>query len=45
MPPPAPVPPRFPAPRFPGHDAHALAEQGLTPPGVDDPEVFGARAA
>jgi len=24
--------------------AHALAEQGLTPPGVDDPEVFGARA-
>src|SRR5579863_1064653 len=24
--------------------AHALAEQGITPPGVDDPEVFGARA-
>jgi phenylpropionate dioxygenase-like ring-hydroxylating dioxygenase large terminal subunit len=24
--------------------AQALAEQGLTPPGVDDPEVFGARA-
>jgi phenylpropionate dioxygenase-like ring-hydroxylating dioxygenase large terminal subunit len=24
--------------------AHALAEQGLTPPGVDEPEVFGARA-
>ncbi|HEY1291825.1 MAG TPA: Rieske 2Fe-2S domain-containing protein [Chloroflexota bacterium] len=24
--------------------AHALAEQGLTPPGVDDPQVFGARA-
>jgi hypothetical protein len=24
--------------------AHALEEQGLTPPGVDDPEVFGARA-
>ncbi len=24
--------------------AHALADQGLTPPGVDDPEVFGARA-
>jgi phthalate 4,5-dioxygenase len=24
--------------------AHALAEQGTTPPGVDDPEVFGARA-
>lgn len=24
--------------------AHALAERGLTPPGVDDPEVFGARA-
>ena len=24
--------------------AHALAEQGLTPPGVEDPEVFGARA-
>jgi phenylpropionate dioxygenase-like ring-hydroxylating dioxygenase large terminal subunit len=24
--------------------ARALAEQGLTPPGVDDPEVFGARA-
>jgi phthalate 4,5-dioxygenase oxygenase subunit len=24
--------------------AHALAEQGLTPPGVDDPDVFGARA-
>jgi phthalate 4,5-dioxygenase oxygenase subunit len=24
--------------------ARALAEQGLTPPGVDDPEVFAARA-
>jgi LigXa C-terminal domain like len=24
--------------------ARALAEQGVTPPGVDDPEVFGARA-
>ena len=24
--------------------AQALAEQGLTPPGVDDPEVFAARA-
>jgi phthalate 4,5-dioxygenase oxygenase subunit len=24
--------------------AHALAEQGLVPPGVDDPEIFGARA-
>src|ERR1043166_4623679 len=24
--------------------AHALAEQGMTPPGVDDPDVFGARA-
>jgi phthalate 4,5-dioxygenase oxygenase subunit len=24
--------------------AHALAEQGVTPPGVDDPDVFGARA-
>jgi phthalate 4,5-dioxygenase len=24
--------------------AHALAEHGMTPPGVDDPEVFGARA-
>ncbi len=24
--------------------AQALADQGLTPPGVDDPEVFGARA-
>ena len=24
--------------------AQALAEQGLVPPGVDDPEVFGARA-
>jgi hypothetical protein len=24
--------------------ARALADQGLTPPGVDDPEVFGARA-
>ena len=24
--------------------AQALAEQGLTPPGVDDPEVFSARA-
>ncbi len=24
--------------------ARAVAEQGLTPPGVDDPEVFGARA-
>jgi hypothetical protein len=24
--------------------AHALAEQGLVPPGVDDPEVFAARA-
>jgi phenylpropionate dioxygenase-like ring-hydroxylating dioxygenase large terminal subunit len=24
--------------------ARALAEQGLVPPGVDDPEVFGARA-
>ena len=24
--------------------AHALAEQGLVPPGVDDPDVFAARA-
>jgi phthalate 4,5-dioxygenase len=24
--------------------AYALADQGVTPPGVDDPEVFGARA-
>jgi phenylpropionate dioxygenase-like ring-hydroxylating dioxygenase large terminal subunit len=24
--------------------AHALAEHGVTPPGVDDPEVFAARA-
>src|SRR5438309_1458180 len=24
--------------------AHALAEQGLTPPGVDDPDIFAARA-
>jgi phthalate 4,5-dioxygenase oxygenase subunit len=24
--------------------AHALADQGLTPPGVDDPDVFAARA-
>ena len=24
--------------------ARALAEQGVTPPGVDDPEVFAARA-
>jgi phenylpropionate dioxygenase-like ring-hydroxylating dioxygenase large terminal subunit len=24
--------------------ARALADQGLTPPGVDDPDVFGARA-
>ncbi len=24
--------------------AHALAEQGIVPPGVDDPRVFGARA-
>jgi phenylpropionate dioxygenase-like ring-hydroxylating dioxygenase large terminal subunit len=24
--------------------SRALADQGLTPPGVDDPEVFGARA-
>jgi phthalate 4,5-dioxygenase len=24
--------------------AHALVEQGLTPPGVDDPDVFAARA-
>jgi hypothetical protein len=24
--------------------ARALAEQGMTPPGVDHPEVFGARA-
>ncbi|GAC1326459.1 MAG: Rieske 2Fe-2S domain-containing protein [Chloroflexota bacterium] len=24
--------------------AHALAEQGVTPPGIDDPNVYGARA-